>query len=339
MDNMKTLFQKARTFMEEKIDFVFVTIIASSGSSPRGAGSRMLVLPDGSTIGTIGGGNVEYTAGKHALKVLKEKTSLAEGYKLHQGEVADLGMICGGDVVVYFQYISHDNTEFFRLCSLLLDDWEKNKDCWLILDITDETAWNAGFYGSFSGLKNMDIKDPTPLLGTKALQVTIDGRRYYSEPLLKAGLVYVFGGGHVAQELVPVLSHLDFRCVVFDDRKDFANKNVFPDAYDCIVGDFEHILDKVRIEAEDYVCIMSRGHQYDYLIQKQILSTPASYIGVMGSRRKSASIFEKLLNDGFTDEHLSRFTTPIGLNIKAETPAEIAISIAGQLIEERASRH
>lgn len=339
MNNIKTLFQKAKTFMEEKIDFVFVTIIASSGSSPRGAGSRMLVLPDGSTIGTIGGGNVEYTAGKHALKVLKEKTSLTEGYKLHQGEVADLGMICGGDVVIYFQYISHDNTEFFELCTLLLDDWEKNKDCWLILDITNEAAWNAGFYGSFSGLKNMDIKDPTPLLGTKALQVTINGRRYYSEPLLKAGLVYVFGGGHVAQELVPVLSHLDFRCVVFDDRKDFSNKNVFPDAYGCIVGDFEHILDKVQIEAEDYVCIMSRGHQYDYLIQKQILSTPASYIGVMGSRRKSAAIFEKLLNDGFTDEHLSRFTTPIGLNIKAETPAEIAISIAGQLIEERASRH
>lgn len=338
MDNMKTMFEKAKQLMEEHIDFVFVTIIASSGSAPRQAGSRMLVLPDGSTHGTIGGGNVEYTAGRHALQVLQEKTSAAKAYRLHPNEAADLGMICGGDVMVYFQYISHDNTDFFRLCSKLLEDWSENRDSWLILDITDETAWNAGFYGSFSGLQNLEISHPEALLGAKAMQLTLDGRTYYSEPLQRAGRVYIFGGGHVAQSLVPVLSRINFQCVVFDDRKEFANSAVFPDAVSCVVGDFEHISDFVTIESGDYVCIMSRGHQYDYLVQKQMLATPASYIGVIGSRKKSAAIREKLLKDGFTKEQIARFKTPIGLPIKAETPAEIAISIAGELIEIRADR-
>ena len=80
---------------------------------------------------------------------------------------------------------------------------------------------------------------------------------------------------------------------------------------------------------------MTRGHQYDYLVQQQVLKTPAKYIGVMGSKRKKAIIREKLLHDGFTPEELARITTPIGLNIQAETPSEIAVSIAGELIRAK----
>lgn len=324
--------------MEKGTDFVLVTIIASSGSSPRRAGSRMLVLPDGTALGTIGGGSVEYQASQHAFQVLRKKISALKTYTLRPDEAADLGMICGGEVTVYFQYVSHDNTDFFYLCSELLKDWDKNRQSWLFLDITHETSWRAGFYGSSGTLCSLDIKDSSPLLKAKAVLTELDGHRYYCEPVQRAGAVYIFGGGHVAQSLVPVLSHLNFSCIVFDDRENFANPQVFPDADTCIVGDFEHISDYITIEPEDYVCIMSRAHQYDYLIQKQILDTPACYIGVMGSRRKSASIHEKLLQDGFTEEQLARFKTPIGLPIKAETPAEIAISIAGELIEIRANQ-
>lgn len=335
---MKNLFRTAKQLMEQQIDFVFVTIIASSGSSPRGAGSRMLILADGTSYGTIGGGNVEYTATKQAQNVLSQKLSYTKGYLLHKNETADLGMICGGDVILYFQYIAFDNQEFHTLCTTILDCWNTEKNSWLILDITDETAWSAGFYGSSRGLSGISVSDLEPLLQPHAVQAIISGHKYYSEPLVRAGTVYVFGGGHVAQQLVPLLSHLDFQCVVFDDREAFSNPNMFPDAMACIVGDFYHISDNISIHPEDYVCIMSRGHQYDYQIQKQMLQTTASYIGVMGSSRKSASIREKLLKDGFSSEQIARFTTPIGLDILAETPAEIAVSIAGQLIMLRASR-
>ncbi|MEF2953020.1 MAG: XdhC/CoxI family protein [Blautia sp.] len=333
---MKELFETARKSMEKKQDLVFVTTISSSGSSPRGAGSKMLVLENGTSYGTIGGGNVEYVSIQHAREVLKQKQSCTRGFALHPDQVADLGMICGGDVVIFFQYISWENQDFYDLCTRILKSWDKNENTWLIFDITEETVWKAGLYEEQEGLTGLELSDPSPLLQTKAVQKVLDGRKYYCEPLVQKGRVYIFGGGHVAQALVPVLARLEFRCVVFDDREAFSNPQVFPEAEQCILGDFNRISDYLSIQPQDYVCIMSRGHQYDYLIQKQILTTPAYYIGVMGSRKKKEVIRQKLLADGFSQEDISRITTPIGLDILAETPEEIAVSIAGQLIAERA---
>lgn len=336
MKTMKELFETARKSMEKKQDLVFVTTISSSGSSPRGAGSKMLVLENGTSYGTIGGGNVEYVSIQHAREVLKQKQSCTRGFALHPDQVADLGMICGGDVVIFFQYISWENQDFYDLCTRILKSWNKNENIWLIFDITEETVWKAGLYEEQEGLTGLGISDPSPLLQTKAVQKVLDGRKYYCEPLVQKGRVYIFGGGHVAQALVPVLARLEFRCVVFDDREAFSNPQVFPEAEQCILGDFNRISDYLSIQPQDYVCIMSRGHQYDYLIQKQILTTPAYYIGVMGSRKKKEVIRQNLLADGFSPEDISRITTPIGLDILAETPEEIAVSIAGQLIAERA---
>lgn len=155
---------------------------------------------------------------------------------------------------------------------------------------------------------------------------------------LEDGRAYVFGGGHVALELVPLLARLGFPCVVLDDREEFANRERFPEAVETMSGDFIQLCGRISVKKEDYVCIMSRGHQYDYEIQGEMLKTPAGYIGVMGSRKKTEAVGKKLLADGFTESDLRRFQTPIGLPIRAETPAEIAVSIAGQLVLERAAR-
>lgn len=272
MKGNQQVYRTALKLMEDQTDFIFAQIVRSSGSAPRKAGAAMLVLGDGSTIGTVGGGIIEYTASHDALTALREQTSFTKDYDLSNRKAAELGMICGGEVTIEFQYVSYKNQAF---------------------------------------------------------------RQYVQEEFQKSeNIVYIFGGGHVAQELVPVLAHLNFPCVVFDDRPEFSNKEVFPDAKECIVGDFETILDFIEIKETDFVCIMTRGHQFDYLVEKQILKTPASYIGVMGSRSKTKIIREKLLADGFREEEVSRLKSPIGLDIKAETPAEIAISIAGELIQK-----
>lgn len=272
MKGNQQIYRTALKLMEDQTDFIFAQIVRSSGSAPRKAGAAMLVLGDGSTIGTVGGGIIEYTASHDALTALREQTSFTKDYDLSNRKAAGLGMICGGEVTIEFQYVSYKNQAF---------------------------------------------------------------RQYVQEEFQKSkNIVYIFGGGHVAQELVPVLAHLNFPCVVFDDRPEFSNKKVFPDAKECIVGDFETILDFIEIKETDFVCIMTRGHQFDYLVEKQILKTPASYIGVMGSRSKTKIIREKLLADGFREEEVSRLKSPIGLDIKAETPAEIAISIAGELIQK-----
>lgn len=335
---MKRLFEEMMRILKQGQELVLVSVIAGSGSTPRGAGARMIVRPDGSTMGTIGGGAVEYRASQMALDVLKEKSSFTKGFKLVPGQAADLGMICGGNVVVYFQYVNGDNQAFLELCDQVLCACERDEDSWLITDITDETAWSMGLYSKSQGMSGIEIEDIQPLCCTKAVQVEAENRRYYSEPLIHAGKVYVFGGGHVAQELVPVITHVGFRCVVFDDRKDFANKELFPQAVETIVGDFERMFDYVDIKEQDYVVIMTRGHQCDFILQRQVLHTPACYIGVMGSKKKVQSLAEKLRAEGFGDEDIARFHSPIGLAISAETPEEIAISVAGELIQARACR-
>ena len=346
---MRRLFKELTETLKRGEGAVLVTIIASSGSTPRGAGSRMLVKADGTSLGTVGGGAVEYQAQCTAREVLAKKESCVKGFTLTRSQVADIGMVCGGNVVVYFQYISPGDRETAVFCDQVFEALSRDEDSWLILDITEETAWSMGLYCAGSGLlgtlaKTQEAGDEklaealAPHLSVGAAQAEVLGRRYYCEPLVQAGTVYIFGGGHVAQELVPALAHVGFRCVVFDDREEFANRQVFPQAAETIVGDLEHIGDRVSIRPQDYVCVMTRGHQFDYYVQRQAMEMKPYYIGIMGSRNKIRVVTEKLLADGFSKEEIERCHMPIGTAIGAETPAEIAVSIAGELIYERAKR-
>ena len=346
---MKRLYEQLLGELEQGRAAVMAVIIARTGSAPRGAGARMLVKSDGAILGTIGGGAVEYQAVQTALESLRTGRSFIRAYTLSHGEAADIGMVCGGDVEVYFQYVTPEDMAFCTLCRKILELLEEDEDSWLILDITDPVCWQMGCCSPAMETRMADEeKDKTAgglqippelicrLSSGKASQHEIAGRRYYTEPLVQAGRVLVFGGGHVAQELVPVLHHIGFRCVVMDDREAFASPLVFPQAERTIVGDLRHIADHITIRPCDYVCIMTRGHEYDYYVQRQALDAKPRYIGVMGSRSKIRAVTEKLLEDGYTPSEIQSCHMPIGTAIYASTPAEIAVSIAGELIAERA---
>ena len=150
--------------------------------------------------------------------------------------------------------------------------------------------------------------------------------------------MYIFGGGHVAQALVPVLASVDFRCVVIEDREEFCKKSLFPKAEKVLLLGEEEWKNALEVSENDYVCIMTRGHQNDLACQAFAIRTQANYIGVIGSRRKVAAVNAKLCAMGFDDDQIARIITPIGLEIGAVTPAEIAVSIAAQMIAHRASR-
>jgi len=337
---MKKLFQVLKQCMSDGEDTVLVTVLASSGSTPRGAGARMLVSKKGRLYGTIGGGIVEFKAQQLAVEALKEKKSQVKGYKLSPNQVEDLGMICGGNVVVYLQFISAGDHETFSLIEHILSSFSNDEDSWIITDITDETAWNMGIYSrsiGFIGIE-MDFDEVKALFATHAVHMKIGTKNYYSEPLLRAGKVVICGGGHVAQELVPVLAHIGFRCIVLDDRAEFTDKKLFPMAEEVKIVDFQNIKGSVVITENDYIIVVTRGHNNDFVVAEQVLRTNACYIGMIGSRRKIAGTNAKLLEAGIAQKDIDRVYTPIGIDIKAETPAEIAISIAAELIMVRAQR-
>ena len=151
-------------------------------------------------------------------------------------------------------------------------------------------------------------------------------------------MVYLFGGGHVGQELCPVLSHVGFRVVLFDNRPQAALPERFPQAVRIILGDYRNIFEHVTVTDRDCVVIMTPGHQSDFEVLSQVLTTPASYVGCIGSRHKAAATRERLAGLGFSPADMDRVHSPIGLPIGGETPAEIAISIAAQLIAHRSGR-
>ena len=144
-----------------------------------------------------------------------------------------------------------------------------------------------------------------------------------------------FGSGHVARALVPILNYLSFYCVVVDDRPEFLTAQAFPQAEELRVIPLENLAAFIEITADDYGIVITRGHNFDFIVAKQLLETPAKYIGVMGSKHKIASQVRRLKEVGYTMTEIERIFMPIGLDIAAETPEELAISIAGELIQQR----
>ncbi len=335
---MKKLFEIMDRELKAGNDLTMVSVTATSGSTPRGSGARMIVGKQGRIYGTIGGGAVEYTSEQKALEVLENKKSYNHSYMLRKNEIQDLGMVCGGDVSCHFQYISPEDTNVREAVDYALELYDRGVDIWIITDVTEGAESGLAVYCRETGVKGMDVEEEFLTgLTDEAINVEFNGRNLCAEQINNSQKVYIFGGGHVAQELVPALSRVKFNCIVIEDREEFAKRELFEGVTETRIVDMND-LDSVckEITANDYVCVMTRGHANDLEVEKHVLKTDARYIGVIGSRRKIESVNAKLREAGYTDDDIARITTPIGLEILAETPAEIAVSITGQLIYERA---
>lgn len=336
---MKQMLGMMENRLEKGEALVLVTVTASSGATPRGAGARMLVSKDGRLCGTIGGGAVEYRSEQIALQVLAKQVSGQQDFSLTRNDVQNLGMICGGDVNVFFHYIPDGDPQTLELVRKALELFETGEAFWLLSDITN--GGTLSLYTKKNGTFGPAVPDwVLSKLPRQPKLLQQERESWCVEQINGSGRVYIFGCGHVSQELEPVLTHVGFRCVVMDDREEFARRELFPTAEEVKLVDFRNIADFVTIGEEDYVCIMTRGHAFDTVIQAQVLKCKPFYVGVIGSRKKAAGVRQVLKTEyGLSDQELDLVTTPIGIEIAAETPAEIAISIAGQMIRVRAQHN
>lgn len=337
---MKQLFSEMLKRLRNGEDLVLCSIIASSGSTPRGSGAKMLVFKDGSTLGTIGGGAIEYESTKMAVDALSKKKTLIREYNLTANETADIGMVCGGKVVVFFQYFVGGDPEAISTIEYIDALFTREADAWLISSLSEKRENSLSVYEKGKGLlfaDDLSLESLKPYMKSKGV-IKKDEPSCYIEPLVQSGTVYIFGGGHVSQELVPVLSHVGFRVAVFEDRSTYAEQALFPNAEKLIVHPFQNIDQEIQLTPNDYVVIMTRGHQSDYDVLEQVMRHKVYYVGVIGSRHKKEHTFKQLVTAGIPASALSLIHTPIGLDIKGETPAEIAISIAAELIKSRAEK-
>ena len=317
---MQKIFEAIKNELAKGKECLLATIIASSGSTPRGKGAYMVIGEAGRICGTIGGGSLEYNVILQGQRQISQRKNFLYEYILTMERSAELGMICGGTCTILYQYLCQEDLPLMEK-GLVIS--QSKEPYWLLLPVEEG--------------KLQILQGAADLQGDGL--VTVGTAQYYAEQFNFDGKVYIFGGGHLAQEVVPVLSHLGFRCVVLDDREEFAKPELFGGAEEVLLADFKALQNVVQLTEKDYVAVMTRGHLHDADVERFILNTPAGYIGVVGSRRKAQITRETLLGEGFSPEQLDRIITPIGLDIGSETPAEIAISIAAQFIQVRARRY
>lgn len=304
---------------------VLCTIVDSAGSAPRGSGARMALLPDGTWLGTVGGGAVENLVQQRAAAVIAGTAPGGlEHYSLG-GEASATGMVCGGAVTVCIQRLGETQLPALERLTQFL---QSGTPCTLIIS-SMEQAPNLVTHGEEGLPESLTNRPQTaPLLE--------DG--VYTEPMGRDGVLYLFGGGHVGQALAPMLSQVGFRVVVFDSREEIARPQNFPGAERVVLGSFEHIGEQVQLTPRDYAVIMSPGHRHDLEVLCQVLEQHPCYVGCMGSRKKKAFLWGELERRGFSREQMEAIHLPIGLDIGGETPAEIAVSVTAQLIQVRAGR-
>ena len=159
----------------------------------------------------------------------------------------------------------------------------------------------------------------------------------FIEPIVSAQTMYIFGGGHIALTLAKVARLLGFKIVVIDDRPEYANSQRFPEAELTLAADFTEAFQKLEVDKSSYIVIATHGHKGDETVLEGALATEAKYIGMIGSKTKNQTIFSHLLSKGISQEQLDRVHAPIGLEIYAQTPEEIAISILAEIIKVRRS--
>ena len=321
---MNLFFEEVLHGLESGKRAILCRVIKRDGTAPRGEGAKMAVFDDHSFTGTVGGGSIEAEAMKAAVRIFQNEDPFCETFHLN----SQVHMVSGAVTICF------EELPLFTVKEIV-DQYRAGLNAWLVTRFSafkpetsvlmDEPSCKAAARG---------LWDDQELPRTACF--LDDGISLFVDPIMEESDVYLFGGGHVAQAVAPVLSGAGFRVRVFEDRPQFITQELFPSAAQISVGDFTDFTRDLCLTAYDYAAIMTHSPETDYEVLCDVLKTGAAYIGVLGSKKKLARILERLRESGFGTQDLSRIHTPIGLDIGAQTPNELAVSIAAELIQTRA---
>lgn len=250
----KEVFAAVAEALEKGEPAALVTIVSTTGSTPQRVGAKMLVFPDGRTVGTIGGGCYENDAFWKAREAIGNRKPQLMHYELDDDFAQETGLICGGQMSVYIEPI-----------------------------------------------------EPSPEL-------------------------YVIGAGHVGACLATMAQDVGFQVHVIDDREKFASRDRFPNATEVVTEDIPTWLARTSLPSHAYVVVVTRGHTNDLDAMRALAPRELRYLGLIGSRAKVARISDQLLAEGLAPALLTQVHAPIGLDIGAVTPQEIAVSILAELV-------
>lgn len=294
------------------------TVARVRGSTPVPAGTKMLVGSEGRLVGSVGGGCVEADVIAAALTAQKRRLPRLLEHHLNADLAGDLGLSCGGTVDIFVEPLIAEESYVRVLESAA------QADAGLVRTATE---WGSGPIKTFEQL-------PAGGLSGAAATLTRDGR-FMEERLTQAPRVFVFGAGHVGAAIARAAAAAGFRVIVIDDRAEYADPSRFTEGVGVLAAEVDDALSRYPLTAADAVVIATRGHRNDAIILERVATSPAGYVGLLGSKRKKAVVTKGLTAAGVPAKTLQRVRVPVGLAIGAVTPEEIAVSVVAELIAWR----
>ena len=340
MDDFE-IFQKAASILRAGENIALVTVISTTGSTPGKVGYKMLVSArSGENAGTVGGGMVEAEMIEAARSMLP--TAGSRVVRINIGVTPDDEKgICGGSMEFLIESFDAASAALFEeiggaigraevgaVISVIEQAGPPRKI--FLKNIDEAVAADGGLTPEVvSAVRDMAAGE------LQARKVSCRGIEVFIETVGRRPAVIIFGAGHLSFYIARFAKLVNFAVKVCDDREEFAKKERFPDANEIIVANFENIFERVRIDGNSYLVIVTRGHKYDEVVLEKALRTEAKYIGMIGSRRKVITILQRLQEKGFLREALSRVYSPMGISIGAVTPEEIALSTVCELVKIR----
>lgn len=352
---MEDIYKEIEAILEKGEEGALASVVSREGSAPMSSDAKMLVLPDGSMKGTVGGGCMEADIWAEAKQVIRRGKAAKMSFELTEEEATESGLICGGNVGVLVEPISNFSRELLSEIIRIHNEGGKavlarvvSRDAVEIPGSEDRVLLHQDGT-SLGGIRGLEaevseaakdvFEKERPANYVFELPGSAEKVEVFMEPIMTRSRVYIFGGGHISKQIAKVASVAGLRLVIVEDRGQYANPERFPEVEKFIVlEDFEGIADVMpEIDPADMAIIVTRGHMYDQVILEWAWDKPFRYLGMIGSRNKILTTYQRLEEKtGVSqDEFIKRVRAPVGLEIGADTPGEIAVSIVAELIQVR----
>lgn len=345
---MKEVIEESIRLMQKGEPCVLATVVRTRGMTPQKAGAKQLIREDGSSVGTLGGGCMEGDIWFYAREMLRNKSApeLRE-YHLDADVAEKDGLVCGGTMDFFIEPFWQSATTllFFEAIRQAYEGGAPLAVATVVKSVGQGCAAGTKMLMCDDGRTEGSLGPPeldklvarvgkklAPFGHNEMLQAD-DGTQVYVEGFTTPPTLIIMGGGHIGKSVYNLALMLGFRVIIVDDRPEFSNKERFPHAHQTVVADFPQALDHVPENYNSFILVATRGHRYDDDATHAALQTKARYIGLLGSRHKNVMIFRDLLESGVPINKIKEIHAPVGLDIGAQTPEELAVSIMAEIVQ------
>jgi xanthine dehydrogenase accessory factor len=338
---MKEIFPAISNWTNINKTFAIATVVKTWGSSPRPIGSTMIISDEMEMIGSVSGGCVEGAVVKAALGIIKKGGGQKLSYGITDEEAWEVGLSCGGSMQVYLEkFFSADHRKAEQaVWTQLQTCLEKNLPCVLLTELIEGQNEHILVLPDGSVFGNADqkdlIKEGLRAYGERKNQVLeLGDKQYFAHVFPRKSQMLIIGAAHITVDLVNLAKLYDFETIVIDPRGIFTNKTQFTTPPDQIFEKYpEEVLGNFTLDAYTYAVILSHDPKIDDNALHVLLKSSVGYIGALGSRKTHAKRVARLETAGFSEAEIGRIHSPIGVDIKAKKPREIALSIMGEVIK------